>query len=106
MDNDALVERVARVIASELGDDYELAPANKREWTKTHGQFRGAFRDVNQPFKCNYDDAARAAIAEVLSSTPTAWLYDYQDGTPSVSLMSPDEVKPVEHCVVTPLYKR
>ena len=57
------VERVARLIADELGDNYDDVPADKREWIKTRGQFRGVFRDVNQPFRCDYDAAATAVIA-------------------------------------------
>lgn len=57
------VERVARIIAAELGDDYDHAFANKTDWIDARGQAGGRFRDVNEPYRSDYLDAARATFA-------------------------------------------
>lgn len=57
------VERVARVIASAMGDNYSDAFKNKDRWIAKRGMSGGRFRDVNEPMQCDYDAAATAAIA-------------------------------------------
>lgn len=66
-----VVERVARQIAQELGDDLDHAFASKSEWIKARGESGGRFRDVNEPRRDDYLDAARAAIAALFD-----WLED------------------------------
>ena len=61
--NETVVERVARAIATENGDDYDLIPVNKPEWVRHQGQFMGRFRDVTEPFQVDYDGMATAATA-------------------------------------------
>ena len=63
-DND-LVERVARDIADALGDNFNYAFAGKTEWITHRGETVAGFRDVNQPYKSDYMDAARAAISVI-----------------------------------------
>lgn len=66
-----MVERVARRIASELGDDFDHAFAGKAEWIAARGQKGGRYRDVNEPYRDEYLDAARGALEEAaLSPTP------------------------------------
>jgi len=44
MTHEELVEKVARVLASHIGPEWESAFASKTEWRKTHGrQFRQTF---------------------------------------------------------------
>lgn len=61
--NDELMERLARVLASHLGDDFDAAFANKREWTKARGG--EPFRDVNMPYKGDYIEAVQAILSEL-----------------------------------------
>lgn len=61
-----IVEAVARDIAEENGDDYDLIPKNKSEWNAKQGMFGGRCRDVNEPYQCDYDEMARAAIQKYL----------------------------------------
>lgn len=56
---------LAKVIASALGDNFADAFKNKERWVAKRGQSGGRFRDVNEPFQCDYLDAADAAFAEV-----------------------------------------
>ena len=61
-----LVERVARAIAENYGEDYDAVPKHKTEWVAVRGEYQGRFRDVNEPFRCEYDEMARAAILSLL----------------------------------------
>lgn len=64
---DELVERVRSIIASCLDDDYTAAFKNKSAWINARGMVsNGLFRDSNEPFKSDYDEAAQAAIRAVL----------------------------------------
>ena len=58
-----IVERVARIIADQVGDGFDNAHRNKPHWVETRGESGGRFRDVNEPRQNDYLDAARAAIA-------------------------------------------
>lgn len=62
-DEQDAVRRMARVIADSLGDDYDMVPLNKGEWIKARGMCGGFPRDINAPFRLDYDDAATAALA-------------------------------------------
>lgn len=55
-------EAIARAIAMALGDNYDHAFANKAEWLAERGERGGRFRDVNEPFRCDYDAAAAIAL--------------------------------------------
>lgn len=57
-----LIEKVAREIARVNGDDYDVIPAHKSEWNAAQGMFGGRFRDINEPYKYDYDAMAEAAI--------------------------------------------
>lgn len=75
MITDDMVERVARLIAGQLGDDFDDAFKNKGQWTDERGFSGNRFRDVNEPFQSDYLDAARAAIEAmhpVLEDEPVA----------------------------------
>lgn len=56
------VNKVARAIANGLGDSYDHAFGTKIEWNAARGEKGGRYRDINEPFQQDYDDAARAAI--------------------------------------------
>jgi len=62
MTHEELVEKVARVLASHIGPEWESAFASKTEWRKTHGRQSGKHSDINGPFQEDYLDAARVAI--------------------------------------------
>lgn len=57
-----MVERVARAIAAENGDDFAALPDSKADWIAAGGSFGGRFRDINEPRKSDYLEMARAAI--------------------------------------------
>ena len=62
--SESLIERVARAIATDMGDDLAAIPQNKRDWIDTRGKGRGEYsRDINMPKAADYRSAARAAIA-------------------------------------------
>lgn len=73
-----MIERAARAIAEALGDKLDNVPVNKREWLEERGMFGGAFRDINLPFRSDYEDASRAAIAALRPQSEreeiVAWL--------------------------------
>lgn len=56
------VEKVARAIAQENGDNFDNIPAHKPHWTRERGQFGGRYRDINEPFQSCYLSMAEAAI--------------------------------------------
>ena len=62
MTNEELIEKVARVIASHTGPEWDSAFASKLAWRQTLGQQEGKNSDVNGPFQEDYLDAARAVI--------------------------------------------
>lgn len=59
----AEVERVARVIANAMGDNFADAFKNKTRWVAKRGESGGRFRDINEPMQHDYIAAAQAAIA-------------------------------------------
>jgi hypothetical protein len=63
---------LARTLAQRLGDDYDAAPVSKRDWASKRNN--RPFRDINQPFKCDYEDA----IIELLNKIGTSLI---QSGT-------------------------
>jgi len=64
-----MVERVAKAIANENGDAWDDTPNDKSHWTKERGMFAGRCRDINEPFKGDYADMARAAIKAMREPT-------------------------------------
>lgn len=61
------LERVARAIASRIGYSFDNSFASKRAWVEARGVMDGKFIDVNQPYQCDYLDAAKAAIEELMA---------------------------------------
>lgn len=57
------VAEIARIIASELGDDLDAAFENKSAWVQARGG--EPFRDVNMPYKSDYMNAALAVRAHL-----------------------------------------
>lgn len=57
-----MLEKVARRLAEALGDNLDDAFANKSEWNAARGEKGGRFRDINEPFRDDYLQAARAAL--------------------------------------------
>lgn len=70
----SLIEKIARDLADALGDNFDYAFNSKPEWTAARGETKAGFRDVNQPFKPDYLDAAQAALTAIM---------DAGDGVPS-----------------------
>ena len=60
-----LREAMARAIAVGLGDDFDNAFATKSEWNAARGEKGGRYRDINEPMKSDYEDAADAALAAI-----------------------------------------
>ena len=56
-------EIMARAIANETGDGFDNAFADKGEWINARGEKAGRFRDVNEPYQCDFLNAADAALA-------------------------------------------
>ncbi|APL94125.1 hypothetical protein [Sphingobium indicum] len=64
----SMAEKVARLIAEELGDNYDSAFENKSEWTQSRGG--EPFRNINMPYKGEYLEAARAVLKALREPTP------------------------------------
>jgi hypothetical protein len=77
-----MVERIARAIAEENGDDFDSIPANKAEWVDNRGEFGGRQRDVNEPFQRCYTYMALAALKAMNSplSPPASYAYAHEEG--------------------------
>lgn len=57
-----MLEKAARRLAEALGDNLDDAFANKSEWNAARGEKGGRFRDINEPFRDDYLQAARAVL--------------------------------------------
>lgn len=66
-----LRDKIARTIASALGDNFADAFKNKQRWIAKRGMSGGRFRDINEPFQHDYLDAADAVMA-LLTPIPEA----------------------------------
>lgn len=66
MIHDDAIERAARAIAKSQGDDFDQCPKDKSEWTEKRGQFGGRYREVIEPYQCDYLDMAEAALQAAL----------------------------------------
>lgn len=60
-----LIEKVARAIADQNGDQWEFVPEDKPDWIDNRGMFQGRSRDINEPFRCDYEEMATAALNAV-----------------------------------------
>ena len=58
------IERLAKLIAAELGDNYDLAFEDRLSQRLCRAP-DGSFRDVNEPQRNDYHDAARAVLAAI-----------------------------------------
>ena len=67
MTDSTMLERVARAIASGLGDDFDHSFVGKSDWVAARGEKGGRFRDVNEPRQSDYLEAARAAMEAMRS---------------------------------------
>ena len=70
-----LRDKIARTIASALGDNFADAFKNKQRWIAKRGMSGGRFRDINEPFQHDYLDSADAVIA-LLTPTPQEARHD------------------------------
>jgi len=65
LDDEALVERVARAIARANGDEFANAFRDKSRWNAKRGISGGRYRDINEPMQHDYLEMATAAIEAV-----------------------------------------
>ena len=65
-----MIERVARAVATELGDDFDLAFADKAAWRKSQGNKDGRYRDINEPTQADFIEVARAVLRVMREPTP------------------------------------
>ena len=63
-----IAEAIKRAVADALYDGYDNAFANKSEWTAEHGYRKGAFHDINEPMKGDYDGAGDQATKAALQA--------------------------------------
>ncbi len=61
-DTQTPLERAARALAEALGRDYDTAFENKAEWIEARGMRGGHFIDCNEPYRGDYDEAARDVL--------------------------------------------
>src|SRR5690606_28936050 len=80
-DTSDMVEKVARAIALAQGDSFDDAFEDKAEWVEGRGHKGGRFRDINEPFRECYLDAARAALLalrepseEMIAGVKSEWV--------------------------------
>jgi hypothetical protein len=63
-----IAEAIKRAVADALHDGYDNAFANKSEWTAERGYRKGAFHDINEPMKGDYDGAGDQATKAALQA--------------------------------------
>lgn len=63
------LEAISRAIAEAFGDNLDHTFANKSEWNAARGEKGGRFRDINEPFRDDYFDAAKAALLALQEPT-------------------------------------
>lgn len=63
-----IAEAIKRAVADALYDGYDNAFANKSEWTAERGYRKGAFHDINEPMKGDYDGAGDQATQAALQA--------------------------------------
>lgn len=64
-----MIERVARTVATEWGDDFDLAFANKAAWLESQGSKGGHWRDITEPTQADFMEVARAVILSMREPT-------------------------------------
>lgn len=64
-----VLERAARAVADENGDDFDHVHRDKSHWTQTHGKIEGVFRDLNALRQDDYLLCARAVISSLREPT-------------------------------------
>lgn len=84
--------RIARAIARGLGDDYGNAFTSKSEWNSLRGQKGGRYRDINEPFTSDYDEAADAVLAEMAEPTNEMALEGYSADASYLAGDGPEDV--------------
>ncbi len=57
-----VIEAMARQIADAYGDKYDNAFMHKSHWIVERGESGGRFRDINEPFQCDYIEMAASAL--------------------------------------------
>lgn len=79
---------MARAIAEAFGDELDHAFLNKSEWNAARGEKGGRFRDINEPMRSHYFDAARATLVALRDLSPQALVVgEAIDGTISAGPM-------------------
>lgn len=63
-----VIERVARTIATALGDDLDEVFTSKAEWNAAHGEKAGTYRSINLPMRSDYIHAAKSVAGEFPSA--------------------------------------
>lgn len=58
-------EKLARAIADGIGDNFDHAHESKSVWVATRGEGGGRYRDINEPRKRDYFDAADAVLSSI-----------------------------------------
>ena len=90
-----IIQTVARAIAKTRGDDFDRVPVNKSDWTRGQGNFQGRFRDVNEPFQCDYVEMATAAITAFLDAAgKQGWTMRPDEATGAMQEADMDEDGP------------
>lgn len=59
------IEQAAHALAAAMGYDFDAAFDDKAAWIKAHGDNGSGFVDVNEPFKCDFVDGARAVLLSI-----------------------------------------
>lgn len=54
--------KISRIIAEQMGDNYDACFVNKSEWYYHKGDKGFGFREISQPYHTDYQDAAFATI--------------------------------------------
>ncbi len=85
----SLIEKIARDIADALGDNFDYAFNSKPEWTAARGETKAGFRDVNQPFKPDYLDAAQAALTAIMGEDDGVQQCDREAAAEYLELVAP-----------------
>lgn len=60
-----MLEKAARALAAAMGYDFDAAFDDKSAWIKARGDNGRGFVDINEPFKCDFVDGARAVLETV-----------------------------------------
>lgn len=64
------LEQAARALADAMGDNFDHAFDNKSAYNLARGESGGRYRDINEPFKYDYLDGAKAVMQALYEPTP------------------------------------